>query len=160
MKRLSISLALVALALLGSYAWLGPVYTMHDGCQCGRRRDWKEFQECAPLRGKKFMPHVTSPGVPGHEHHYWDTQYSQSSLMALGALGVAMAALIVELRRRGLAPSAPALVLAVFAQCLTTQGAHPAHALDGGIPSLSNVGHHWPAASDQQCWADNMSTRL
>jgi hypothetical protein len=26
---------------------------------------------------------------------------------------------------------------------------NPAHALDGGIPSLFHIGRHWPATSDE-----------
>ena len=28
--------------------------------------------------------------------------------------------------------------------------ANPAHALDGGMPSLLDIEHHWPAASDER----------
>jgi hypothetical protein len=108
MKWLAIIFAVIALTLFASYLWLGPVYTMYDGCECGRRRDWKEFQECAQLHGKKFMSHITTPGVPGHEHRYWDAQYSQSAIVAFVACGFGMAAVVVELRRRGTAPSASA----------------------------------------------------
>src|ERR1035437_3586909 len=38
--------------------------------------------------------------------------------------------------------------------------ANPAHALDGGTPSLSNAGHHWPAASDEHRWAYNKHTQM
>ena len=31
---------------------------------------------------------------------------------------------------------------------------NPTHALNGGIPFLSRVGHHWPAASDEQRYRD------
>jgi len=30
---------------------------------------------------------------------------------------------------------------------------NPAHALDGGIPPLFHILRHWPAASDEQCYA-------
>ena len=38
--------------------------------------------------------------------------------------------------------------------------ANPAHALDGGIPSLLNVGHHGPAPSDVRCSPTSSAMRI
>jgi hypothetical protein len=32
--------------------------------------------------------------------------------------------------------------------------ANKAHSLDGRIPPCFHIGHHWPAASDEQRWAE------
>ncbi len=131
-KWLSITLAVVALSLFGAYAWLGPVFTMYDSCECGRRQEWKGFEECAQLRGRRFMFHVTSPGIPGHEHRYWDAKYSQSSILGVVACSVGLASLAVELRRRGLAPSAASFAITWIVYCLTMQGLSPPPVMDRG----------------------------
>ena len=105
MRWLSIGLGLVAVSVLAIYLWLGPLYTYYDDCDCGRRRQWKEFSECPQLHGKVFSLRVTSEGSPSHQHQYWDPQYEQSGdWVRFIVLGFSVAAVIVEPRRRGLAP--------------------------------------------------------
>jgi hypothetical protein len=43
------------------------------------------------------------------------------------------------------------LVIEMIAKKPVGQSPNPAHALDGGIPSVSQIGHRWPAASDVHC---------
>jgi hypothetical protein len=154
MKALSIALALATVGVLVGHLWLGPLYTIDGGCACGSRCEWKEFSDCAPLHGKVFGLRVTRAGDAGHKHKYEPMQYGQSGRwVEFVVFGLGAATIVVELRRRGLAPSASMLSTLIAAYCMATPGANPAHALDSGIASLLNVGHHWPAASDEHRWA-------
>ena len=75
MKVLPITFTVLALTFIVSHVWLGPIYTMSDGCICGERRAWLEFNENPEWRNAKLFLRIESSGTPQHKHEYWDAKY-------------------------------------------------------------------------------------
>jgi hypothetical protein len=74
-KMLPIILAVLAVSFIVPEERFGPIYTMYDGCTCGQRRAWLEFEESPSLRRKQLFLRIEEPGDPKHQHQFWDAQY-------------------------------------------------------------------------------------
>ncbi len=55
---------------------LGPIYVSGDGCECGRYRQWYNF-EFRPLCHQQLFLRVIAEGDPHHPHEYWDATWSE-----------------------------------------------------------------------------------
>ena len=75
MKYLPVFLAVFAVSFILAEGWYGPIYTMYDGCACGQRRAWFEFEESPSLRGMQLFLRIEEPGDPKHQHQYYDAKY-------------------------------------------------------------------------------------
>jgi hypothetical protein len=69
---LSIILAWLAVGFIIAHGFVGPIYTMYDGCVCGQSRAWLEFEESSSLR---LFLRIERPGDPKHQHQYYDAKY-------------------------------------------------------------------------------------
>ena len=88
MKRFSLILALLAIALFVASGWTGPLYKMYDWCQCGQSRTWLEFDDCPSLRNVKFFLRIEKPGNLQHHHEFCDAKYEgQYSILAYTGFG-------------------------------------------------------------------------
>jgi hypothetical protein len=69
---LSIILGWLAVGFIIAQSFVGPIYTMYDGCVCHRSRAWLQFEESSSLR---LFLRIETPGDPKHQHQFYDAKY-------------------------------------------------------------------------------------
>jgi hypothetical protein len=95
---LPVFLAVVAVTFILSEGWVGPIYTMSDGCVCHRSRAWLQFEESSSLR---LFLRIKKPGDPKHQHQYYDAKYGgQYPVLVYIAVGFGLLSAATWLYRR------------------------------------------------------------